>query len=278
MSDMPVKIFISYAREDEQFKDELEKRLVPYVRNNLIDSWNDRAILPGMEWDQEIKAQMNAADVIIFLVSSDFLASDYINDVELVKAMQRSDKGNVKIVPVVVRPSDLSQLKITKFQALPQDGIPITKWEDTDDAWLNVINGLKKIFTSAGNGNASYEKAAIPAEKEDLQQEVETEEANQGTKESFDSSRGNILSREVKELVGDHKAEEAIELLQEHKSLTDQIDETIYNDSEGLSSRLRKIKRIERQGRKSQEYIDQECRDIDFSILELADLLISNDD
>ena len=144
----PMKLFISYAREDEEYKDELEKRLKPYVRNQTIHSWSDRAILPGSEWDEEIKLAMASSDMILFLISSDFLASDYIHDVEIARAMEKYEKGELRIVPIVVRTSDLSQLKIKQFQALPKDAKAVSTWEDEDEAWLDVINGLKRIFSS----------------------------------------------------------------------------------------------------------------------------------
>lgn len=141
-----VKLFISYAHKDESYKDSLVEHLSGMQRNGIIDGWQDRQILPGEEWDDEIKKELEAAQIIVFLVSSSFMASDYIHDVEIAKAIQRHEKGEVEIVPVIIRPCDFSSLKISKFQALPKDAKPIAKWELPDEAYLDVVLRLKHLI------------------------------------------------------------------------------------------------------------------------------------
>jgi TIR domain len=75
MTEDPIKVFFSYAHRDEKFKDELVNHLSILQRQGVISSWHDRMILPGSEWDREIDANLSSADIILLMVSSDFLRS-----------------------------------------------------------------------------------------------------------------------------------------------------------------------------------------------------------
>lgn len=141
-----IKIFISYAHADESLKDDLEKHLSGLRRGNIIDDWNDRKIMPGVEWDKEIKKKLNESQIVLFLVSKDFLFSDYINDVEVNNTLERYKRNEVIIVPIIIKPCDFSSLPIGKFQALPKDAKPINTWSNTDEAWLDAINGVKQVI------------------------------------------------------------------------------------------------------------------------------------
>ncbi len=147
------KIFVSYAHADESYKDTLVNiHLKPMQRDGWIDSWDDRQILPGTAWNSEIKEQLEAADIILFLVSPDFMASDYIHDVEIKKALERHERGEVRVVPIIIRPCDWGSIGINQLQALPKDAKPISRWEDADEAWLDVVKGIKKIIQTPPSG------------------------------------------------------------------------------------------------------------------------------
>jgi len=141
---MPSKIFISYAHEDEAFKDELVIRLKGLQRNGYLITWHDRKIEPGQLWDAAIKSALDTASIIVFLVSPDFLASDYIHNVEIKKAFERYHAGACKIVPVIIRRCDFENTEIGKLQALPKNAEPIKKWPDKDEAWYDVLMQLKR--------------------------------------------------------------------------------------------------------------------------------------
>ncbi len=141
------KIFISYAHEDEAFKDELVSHLSGLQRSGHIDAWTDRAITAGQEWDQSIKTALLQAEIVLFLISADFMASDYIQDVEIKSAIDRYEQQNsVVVVPVIIRACDFSSLPLSRFQALPLNATPVKSWTDRDEAWFNVVEGLKKVL------------------------------------------------------------------------------------------------------------------------------------
>jgi TIR domain len=86
---MAIKIFCCYAREDEQYLNRLRVQLKPLQQRGLIDIWHDRNISAGTEWEQEISVQLNAAQIILLLVSPDFMASDYCYGIEMKRALER---------------------------------------------------------------------------------------------------------------------------------------------------------------------------------------------
>ena len=106
----PARIFISYAHEDEDLRKEIEKQLAILCRQGLIETWHDRRIGAGTEWAGAIDRELEAADIILLLVSADFLASDYIYDIELKRAMERHEAGTVTVIPVILRPASGSMV------------------------------------------------------------------------------------------------------------------------------------------------------------------------
>lgn len=131
----PAKLFVSYSHKDEPHRDALESHLKVLSRTGLLDVWHDRRIDPGGDWRGEIDAALAEADVVVLLVSADFLASDYCADVELRRARERRAAGACRVVPVIVRDCNWKKLpELADLQALPGDGRPITTWPDIASA------------------------------------------------------------------------------------------------------------------------------------------------
>lgn len=139
-------VFFSYAPEDDHWRQELEKHLSLLKREGLIDGWHQRAILAGQEVARTIDAHFTSARLILLLVSSDFLASDYCWGVEMQRAMERHEAGEAVVIPIIVRPVDWRTAIFARLQALPTEGEPITSalWHSTDDALLDVAQGIRK--------------------------------------------------------------------------------------------------------------------------------------
>jgi len=141
-----VKVFISYAHKDEQIKEELTKHFSGLIRSKRIIAWNDRKILPGEEWDTAIRTALEEADIVICLISADFMASNYINDVEIGRTIKRHNQGLTKLIPILARPCDFVNSSLSHIQALPRDARPISIWENRDEAFVNIVNEFKKII------------------------------------------------------------------------------------------------------------------------------------
>jgi hypothetical protein len=140
----PIEIFYSYSHEDENLRNKLEKHLSVLKRTGVITGWHDRKIIPGTEWGGEIDEHLEKAKIILLLVSSDFLASDYCYDIEMTQAMKRHHSREACVIPIILRECDWSGAPFGKLQALPKDAKPIKSWGDLDVAFTDVAKGIKR--------------------------------------------------------------------------------------------------------------------------------------
>jgi TIR domain len=138
--------FVSYSHRDERFRASLETHLAILKRNGVLKVWHDRKITPGFVLDEEIDSNLRTADLIIVLVSPDFIASDYCYSMELRLAMELHASGRARVVPVILRPVDWRDAPFSKLVALPTDAKPITTWNNRDKAFLNVTDGIRKLL------------------------------------------------------------------------------------------------------------------------------------
>lgn len=144
----PVTLFYSYAHEDEGLRDELQGHLKILERRGLLAPWHDRRIVPGQDWSQQIDTNLRVAELVLLLVSKDFIESDYIMGTELGAAMKRHAAQQTVVVPIVVRavdldPEDAQDLPFLKLQGLPTSLRPVTSWPNRDEAWTDVAKGLR---------------------------------------------------------------------------------------------------------------------------------------
>src|SRR5438876_11871174 len=116
---MAVKIFFCYAHEDEPLLNKLKTHLRPLQRQALTDVWYDRDITAGTEWKQEIDKQLNEAQIILLLVSPDFIDSEYCYSIEMKRALERHERGEARVIPVILRPVYWQGAPFSKLQTLP---------------------------------------------------------------------------------------------------------------------------------------------------------------
>jgi hypothetical protein len=138
-------VFFSYAHEDEILRDELAKHLRLLERQGIISGWHDRRMTGGTEWVGTIDDHLCTANIILLLISADFLASDYCYDVELTHAMDRHDAGEARVVPIILRLVDWHSAPFGKLQALPKDGRPVTSWANRDEAFFDISRGIRSV-------------------------------------------------------------------------------------------------------------------------------------
>jgi len=144
MSSKPLNIFISYSHKDEPMKAELEKFLITLKRNKTICVWQDRELLPGIEYKKEILDELHNADIILLLISQDFIASDFIYDIELKHAMERHEQGTARVIPIILRVCDWQNLSFGKLVALPTDGNPVVTFENRDEAYTKISRQIMR--------------------------------------------------------------------------------------------------------------------------------------
>jgi len=144
-SRQPMRLFISYSHKDENLRLELQTHLKLLHRQGIIDMWDDRRIAAGEEWKEKIDENLERADIVLLLISADFMASDYCYEKEMTRALERHEKGEARVIPVIVRDCNWRIAPFAKLQALPREGKAVKKWPDKDSAWRNVAEGIEKV-------------------------------------------------------------------------------------------------------------------------------------
>ena len=173
MAGEALDIFISYSRRDEALKDELVNfHLKRLQQEGKIRTWQDRDIEAGAEWATEIKANLEKADIVLLLTTSSFLVSEYCYETEMKRAIQRHYEGTAKVIPIILKPCTWEDSPFSQLQVLPQDGKPITRWEDRDEAFVNVEKGIRRVV-DALNAERQQAEAAKAWEAEELKRQQE---------------------------------------------------------------------------------------------------------
>lgn len=149
------KVFFSYSHLDEDHRNQLEAHLATLRHEKRIESWHDRRLLAGSDFSSEIDQQINDADVILLLVSANFLNSTYCYSIEMERALERHRAGEARVIPVIVKPCDWESTPLGGLLATPRDGKAITTWPNFDEAFTDVAKQIRKVVDEI---NASSSK------------------------------------------------------------------------------------------------------------------------
>lgn len=153
-TDMPApaprpKVFVSYSHKDREVKEKLDDNLHVLREQGVIDFWTDGEILPGDHWPDEITEALNSSQLILFLVSNHFLASSFIRRKEAPMAMQRVNRGEAMIVPIILtKTPGWQKEEWNTFQALPSQVKPIDHpdWRKPENAFADVEEKLRELI------------------------------------------------------------------------------------------------------------------------------------
>lgn len=140
-----IDVFFSYSHKDEDLRNQLATHLSILERDSVISGWCDRQIGAGEEWGNQIDERLNNASIILLLVSSDFIASNYCWNIEVKCAMERHETGKACVIPVILRPVNWRRAPFGKLQALPKDARPVTTWSNCDEAFLDISQGIEAV-------------------------------------------------------------------------------------------------------------------------------------
>lgn len=178
----PVNIFIAYSRSDAAFLDELRRHLMPLSRSERIKVWYDGEIDAGRVWEIEIKKALASAEIIILMVSSDSIASDYFYGNEVAAALSRHETGTARVVPLIIRACQWAETPLKNLQAVPKDGRPIANWQPRDDGWFDAAEAIGRLVSdiererkAAANAIYEKEKREIEAKNASLAAQIETQ-------------------------------------------------------------------------------------------------------
>lgn len=155
-------VFFSYSHADEDLRNQLETQLAMLKRQGVIEAWHDRRIGAGQNIDQAIDKHIDTDDVILLLVSPDFIASDYCYNIEMTRALERHAAGEAIVIPVILRPCDWHPAPFGKLLATPRDGKPVTQWPDRDEAFLQVAKAVRDAAGRLPGGQTAPKQTAVP--------------------------------------------------------------------------------------------------------------------
>lgn len=140
-----LNLFFSYSHDDEGLRDKIETHISALRRQGLINNWHDRKIRAGAKWEGEISGHLDRADVILLLISADFIDSDYCYGVEMGRALERHETGEARVIPIILREVDWKGMPFAKLNALPTNAKPITSWPNPDEAFKDVATGIRQV-------------------------------------------------------------------------------------------------------------------------------------
>jgi hypothetical protein len=141
-----MKAFISYSHQDATMLSHFHKHLAQLKRDNILEAWTDEAIPAGGKIDKKVSAALNNSGLFLALLSPDYIDSRYCYEKEFEKALEREDKGEMIIVPVILQPCDWHNTPFQQFKALPKDGKPVSSWENINTAFLDVVQELRRLI------------------------------------------------------------------------------------------------------------------------------------
>lgn len=161
---MAVSIFVCYARKDYRSLDKLKTHLKPLQHQGLINLWYDRAVIAGTEWESEILQHLQNVEVILLLVSPEFMASEYCYGIEMKQAIERHERKEAHVIPIILRPCLWRITSLASLQALPRDGKPIIGpgWRNQDEGFYDVAEGVRRDIEQMASNTLTWPQAAYP--------------------------------------------------------------------------------------------------------------------
>jgi TIR domain len=144
----PIKVFISYSHQDDELRKELSAHLSGLQHKQLIEPWHDRNIDAGSAWEHAIDENLEQAEIILLLVSADFINSRYCYSIEMDRALMRHQARTTQVIPVIIRDCVWTKSPLGQLQAVPRDNRAVAAWGDKfarDSAWTQVTQEIIKV-------------------------------------------------------------------------------------------------------------------------------------
>ena len=142
------RVFVSYARADESYFRALERHLTLLQHQRVIESWSVRVVEEYRA--DEVDEHLERAGLILLLVSPEYLAAEYCYSVEMQRAMERHQLREVRVIPIIVRPSAWSLTPLSDLRSLPTGNLAISEWPSRDAAFLNITREIGQAAQQSG--------------------------------------------------------------------------------------------------------------------------------
>jgi hypothetical protein len=192
----PLEVFCCYAREDQEMLVKLKKHLAPLVRQGKITIWSDVDLSAGIEWEKELHHHLESADIILLLISPDFMASDYCYSTEMERALVRHNQGSARVIPVLLRAALWKSAPFAKLQIVPTDARHVASWSDRDDAFHDITTHIDQVVAELQKRSAQ-----IPVKRDNRHQQIKQQERH------YWAFRANPHIYNIDEVLNDRKIE-----------------------------------------------------------------------
>lgn len=151
ISPKPVRLFVSYAHEDERQLKRLDAILDVLEQQHGLTSWHDKRLIAGEEWDSEIRLRLENMDIFLFIASQTSLVRPYIKDPELKRAKERKNSKEIEVVTVKLEACACDedpfigrlQRLAPKFKSIAEAKLKSTAWEQVRKDLLPVIKKIR---------------------------------------------------------------------------------------------------------------------------------------
>lgn len=147
----PLKVYISYSHRDTKLVEQILASILPLQRDGFIRIWYDRHLPAGTNWQDTINRNLESADIILLMVSPNYLASDFCYNLEMPKAMERVSRGEVYVIPIILSKCHWYEAPFNRLVALPTNAKPITQWRKREDAVISVTEGIRQTVNEIVN-------------------------------------------------------------------------------------------------------------------------------
>lgn len=195
---MVLRAFFSYSHADEKVLERLHKHFSVLQRDGALSTWYDGEISPGAHLEGVIINELDRSDLFLALVSPDYLASRYCYEKEFQHAQKRSATGKLRIIPIIIEPCDWLPTPLSAGMALPKDGKPISEWTNANNAYLDVVNGIRRLVNEDKNSvsapSADSEEALTSGRRVRLKRDFDTIQKAEFADETFETLQAYFRS------------------------------------------------------------------------------------
>lgn len=157
-----IKIFCSYSDADRSLQESLEKHLSSLERGGGVYTWHKHKVRAGQERQRIIDDQLDQADIILLLISSNFISSDDCYAGDLVKASRRHDNHRSRVIVILLKPCTWEELEFRNFLVLPRSGVPISLSKNRDAAFKEIVDEIKTTVQDFRLLRSGYMKPLQP--------------------------------------------------------------------------------------------------------------------
>ena len=142
-----IQLFFSYSHKDEAFRNELENHLTLLKHQGIISTWYDGCISAGSDFEEAINSELDSSQIILLLVSSNFIASDYCYNKEMGHALKKNKEGSAVVIPVIIHPCDWQDTPFGVLRATPTDGKAVSMFDNRHEAFTIIAKDVRRAIS-----------------------------------------------------------------------------------------------------------------------------------